>query len=107
LLQKLAESFISSVFETSESCRKLQKIAIPDRETGLIKALQADAAKKATAGISRGSLTLLLAGEGVLKTAPNDLVMDSQYHGFPIYGRFCPQVFTAATATGEEPRRLT
>jgi hypothetical protein len=43
LLQKLAESFISPVFETSESCKKLQNIAIPDRETGLIKALQADA----------------------------------------------------------------
>jgi hypothetical protein len=45
-LQKLAESFISPVFETTESCKKLQNIAIPDRETGLIKALQADAAKK-------------------------------------------------------------
>jgi hypothetical protein len=33
LLQKLAESFISPVFETSESCKKLQNIAIPDRET--------------------------------------------------------------------------
>jgi hypothetical protein len=46
LLQKLAESFISPVFETSESCKKLQKIAIPDRKTRLIKALQADTAKK-------------------------------------------------------------
>jgi hypothetical protein len=46
LLQKLAESFISPVFEASESCKKLQNIAIPDRETGLIKALQGDAAKK-------------------------------------------------------------
>jgi hypothetical protein len=54
LLQKLAESFISPVFQTTESCKKLQKIAIPDRETRLIKALQADAAKKN----SRGSLTL-------------------------------------------------
>jgi hypothetical protein len=49
LLQKLAESFISPVFEASESCKKLQNLAIPDRETGLIKALQADAAKKTTA----------------------------------------------------------
>jgi hypothetical protein len=46
LLQKLAESFILPVFEASESCKKLQNIAIPDRETGLIKALQGDAAKK-------------------------------------------------------------
>jgi hypothetical protein len=35
----------------------LQNIAIPDRETGLIKALQADAAKK----IAPGALTLLSA----------------------------------------------
>jgi hypothetical protein len=42
----LAESFHLPVFETSESCKKLQKIAIPDRQTGLINALQADAAKK-------------------------------------------------------------
>jgi hypothetical protein len=47
--KSLPESFISPVFETSESCKTLQNIAIPDRETGLIKALQADAAKKATA----------------------------------------------------------
>jgi hypothetical protein len=46
LLQKLAESCISPAFETSEGCKKLQNIAIPDRETGLINALQADAAKK-------------------------------------------------------------
>jgi hypothetical protein len=46
LLQKLAESCISPVLETSESCKKLQNIAIPDRETGLINALQADPAKK-------------------------------------------------------------
>jgi hypothetical protein len=45
-LQKLAEGFIWPVFETRESCKKLQNIAIPDRETGLINALQADAAKK-------------------------------------------------------------
>jgi hypothetical protein len=31
LLQKLAESFISPVFETSEGCKILQNIAIPDR----------------------------------------------------------------------------
>jgi hypothetical protein len=46
LLQKLAESCLSPVFEASESCKRLQNIAIPDRETRLIKALQADAAKK-------------------------------------------------------------
>jgi hypothetical protein len=51
LLQKLAESCISPVFEASGGCKKLQNIAIPDRETGLINALQADAAKK----LSRGS----------------------------------------------------
>jgi hypothetical protein len=49
LLQKLAKSFISPVFETSEGCKKLQNIPIPDRETGLIKALKPDAAKKTTA----------------------------------------------------------
>jgi hypothetical protein len=49
LLQKLAESLISPVFETSERRKILQNIAIPDRETRLIKALRADAAKKATA----------------------------------------------------------
>jgi hypothetical protein len=53
LLQKLAGSFISPVFETSESCKKLQNIAIPDRETGLIKALQADPAKKEKISRSR------------------------------------------------------
>jgi hypothetical protein len=46
LLQKLAESCISPAFEASESCKILQNIAIPDRETGLIKALQADARRK-------------------------------------------------------------
>jgi hypothetical protein len=46
LLQKLAESFISPVFDTSEGCKKLQNIAIPDRETRLINALQAEPAKK-------------------------------------------------------------
>jgi len=56
LLQKLAESCVSPAFETSESCKKLQNIAIPDRETGLIKALQADAAKKTTA--KQGSFLL-------------------------------------------------
>jgi hypothetical protein len=57
LLQKLAESFISPVFEASEGCKKLQNIAILDRETGLIKALQADAAKKnCQAGVHRGSI---------------------------------------------------
>jgi hypothetical protein len=55
LLQKLAESCISPAFETSEGCKKLQNIAIPDRETGLINALQADAAKKTIATSSRRS----------------------------------------------------
>jgi hypothetical protein len=59
LLQKLAESCISPVFETSESCKTLQNIAIPDRETGLIKALQADAAKKFA-----GEIDLTLRGHG-------------------------------------------
>jgi hypothetical protein len=61
LLQKLAESCISPVFETSESCKKLQNIAIPDRETGLIKALQADAAKKDRVA---GQPYFLAAGDG-------------------------------------------
>jgi hypothetical protein len=65
LLQKLAESCVSPVFETSESCKILQNIAIPDRETGLIKALQADAAKKNRAG----SINLTFCGQTVLKAA--------------------------------------
>jgi hypothetical protein len=66
LLQKLAESFISPVFETSESCKKLQNIAIPDRETGLIKVLQADAAKKTTA--KQGSILLRPRPEGAMRS---------------------------------------
>jgi len=63
LLQKLAESFISLAFETSESCKILQNIAIPDRETGLIKALQGDAAKKYWGAVN---LTFFC-GQGVWK----------------------------------------
>jgi hypothetical protein len=62
LLQKLAESFISAVFETPESCKKLQNIAIPDRETGLIKALQLIRRKK-----SRAAVNLNFLGQEVLK----------------------------------------
>jgi hypothetical protein len=46
LLPKLAESFISPVFKASECCKRLQNIAIPDRETGLIKALRAQTEEK-------------------------------------------------------------
>jgi hypothetical protein len=60
---KACRKLHSPVFETSESCKKLQKIAIPDRETGLIKALQADAAKN----IRGGRFTLTLRGHGRMK----------------------------------------
>jgi hypothetical protein len=84
LLQKLAESFISPVFETSGSSKKLQNIAIPDRETGLIKALQADAAKKIA-----GAINLTLRGHGLMKRGRIKRVIELSYHEFSIYGRNC------------------
>ena len=51
------KSLPKAPFRRSLDCKKLQNVAIPDRETRLINALQADAAKK-TQLPSRGSILL-------------------------------------------------